>query len=121
MSAVDLTKCQPGDLLKLRSGSGVYLREIKNDAYPHLIHSDHSCEIAVTREGMCFDTGEECDADVIAIIHPTRAELEEQRRELLGALKLANECGVACGMDIAYPDAHREIRFAIARVEATNG
>ena len=123
---VDLTKCQPGDLLRLRDGSeAIYIGDSLNDTYPHLIRSDEWGESSVCGNGASYDNGLECVADVVAIVHPTRAEIEEQRRELLEACK---------AMIIAFPGvsvmpthearaenaAREQARKAIASAEATH-
>ena len=58
-------------------------------------------------------------------IYPQSCKLEDEANarliaaapDLLDALKLALECGDACGMDAAYPSARAEIVEAIAKAE----
>ncbi len=84
MSAVDLTKCQPGDLLTIRNGErAFYVRKQGRDR--HTI-SGKSFDGYVSDAGLFF-WKQECAYDVVAILHPTRAELEGQRLELLEACK----------------------------------
>lgn len=122
MSAVDLTKCQPGDLLKMRCGeTGVYVR--KQGREQHTVCGD-LYEVRVSHAGSVF-WKTEYDYDVIAIIHPTRAELEEQRRELLAACKamIAAFPGVSVmptREDRAENAAREQARKAIASAEATH-
>lgn len=89
MSAVDLTKCQPGDLLRLRNGNtAVYCGTDGTKWMPHSFCPVKSASAEYVHDnGSASTSRNELDVDVVAIIHPTRAELEEQRRELLGACK----------------------------------
>ena len=122
MSAVDLTKCQPGDLLKMRCGEiGVYVR--KQGREQHTVCGD-SYEVRASHAGRVFWKTEYA-YDVVAIIHPTRAELEEQRRELLDACKAAHDWMMTLTPGSWNPDDYYEVRGtmqkAIARAEATHG
>lgn len=123
MSAVDLTKCQPGDLLRLRDGrQAVYLTRYSDTSYPISIHvPDHPIE-CVSLNGYVYDDESPSTRDVIAIIHPTRAELEEQRRELLVAVKGAL---AALSQPMTYPAditaAKRWLSDAVNKSEATHG
>ena len=115
MSAVDLTKCQPGDLVRLRDGEqAVYLRKIIDIKNAHLIASDADGEYTVNPGGYCFSKDDNSMADVVAIVHPTRAELEEQRRELLELIVRA----VRTRIDNNWLN---DARSAIARAGATHG
>ena len=118
MSAVDMTKCQPGDLLKMRCGEiGVYVR--KQGREQHTVCGD-SYEVRASHAGRVFWKTEYA-YDVVAIIHPTRAELEEQRRELLAVAKLAQRfVDGPCG-DVSFAELSLACDSAIARAEATHG
>lgn len=115
MSPVDLTKCQPGDRLIMRcSDEGIYLGCYwRRDPWPHLIRCDRHGEYGVDASGRCYNDGDESSGDIVAIVHPTRAEIEEQRRELLVALKELRSFYIAStGLTPHAANA------AIARVEA---
>ena len=118
MSAVDLTKCQPGDLLKMRCGEiGVYVRRHGRDQ--HTVCGE-ACEVRVSNAGMVFWKTEYA-YDVVSIVHPTRAELEGQRRELLAVAKLAQRfVDGSCG-DVSFAELSLACDSAIARAEATHG
>ena len=116
---VDMTKCQPGDLLKMRCGEiGVYVR--KQGREQHTVCGD-SYEVRASHAGRVFWKTEYA-YDVVAIIHPTRAELEEQRRELLVAVKGAL---AALSQPMTYPAdiaaAKRWLADAAIKAEATHG
>lgn len=118
---VDLTKCQLGDLLKLRNGcNAVYLYTIIDDTYKHRAAVNDGSNI-YTDDGSDL-AGHKSSLDVIAIIHPTRAELEEQRRELLVAVKGAL---AALSQPMTYPAdiaaAKRWLADAAIKAEATHG
>lgn len=110
---VDLTKCQPGDLLRLRDESiGIYIKVNDGFNFPHVYLSMSrgiaTCKNDGAQLGMAVSS-----IDVVAIVHPTRAEIEEQRRELLVALKELRSFYIAStGLTPHAANA------AIARVEA---
>ncbi len=122
MSAVDLTKCQPGDLLEMRLNEpAIYLGGSGCNNFPHIVRSKRLGTHTVNNSGSCYGGECECEADVISIIHPTRAELEEQRRELLAACKSAL---AALSQPMTYPAdielAKARMSCAIASAEATH-
>ena len=121
MNPVDLTKCQPGDLLKMRCGEiGVYVRCMTGQQNPHIVMGD-LFDVHLSDAGMLFWKATYAH-DAIAIIRPTRAELEEQRRELLVAVKGAL---AALSQPMTYPAdiaaAKRWLADAAIKAEATHG
>ena len=134
MSAVDLTNCRRGDLLTLRDGrSGVFLAHYGTALYQVMIHIEGSGLECITMTGRVYDEHSESPRDAVAIIHPTRAELEEQRRELLEHLKITSawmrwwinqsECDCDGPHHCGLPDRERECQAAqneIIKAEATH-
>ena len=92
MSAVDLTKCQRGDMLALRDGQSALLTFGPNaNGWCRYVTVDGDAVSVDAATGQ-WSRQYESKHDVIAIAHPTRAELEEQRRELLDALAKIRDC-----------------------------
>lgn len=124
MSAVDLTKCQPGDRLRMRNGdTAVYCGNDGGKWMQHIfcpVHCGHT-EFAHDNGSANDSNYEETDFDIVAIIHPTRAELEEQRRELLAALSRLMACiDSQDATEADFSPAQMQARKAIARAEATH-
>jgi hypothetical protein len=91
MSApVDLTKIHPGDRVRLRNGKEALVSHGNRGGWIGYIRDDVNYESAKIETGWWRDTCEH-PHDIVAIIHPTRAEIEEQRAELLAACKLAED------------------------------